>query len=80
MSKNLVLYFSVYSTAKATAEEGIEALADFIKEIGLPTTFAEMGITDDSIFEPIAKSTIRTPGCYKKLTDDELIEILNECK
>ena len=88
-----VLYRHIYKNAeeqftrfaknvwgKATAEEGIKALADFIKEIGLPTTLAEMGITDDSIFKPIAKSTIRTPGCCKKLTDDELIEILNECK
>ena len=88
-----VLYRHIYKNAeeqftrfaknvwgRATAEEGIKALADFIKEIGLPTTLAEMGITDDSILEPIAKSTIRTPGCCKKLTDDELIEILNECK
>ena len=65
---------------KDTAEQGIQALADFIKEIGLPTKLSEMDITDDSIFKPIAKSTIRTPGCCKKLTDDELIEILNECK
>lgn len=65
---------------KATAEEGIDALADFIKEVGLPTSLSDIGITDTLIFEPIAKSTVRTTGCCKRLSDDELVEILNECK
>ena len=60
------------------AEEFIEALSNFIKEIGLPTTFAEMGIGDGTDFEAIAKSTIRTGGCVKKFTDEELLEVLNE--
>ena len=62
------------------AEEFITALSNFIKEIGLPTTFAEMGIGDGTDFEAIAKSTIRTGGCVKKFTDEELLEVLNECK
>lgn len=62
------------------AEEFITALSNFIKEIGLPTTFAEMGIGDGTDFEVIAKSTIRTGGCVKKFTDEELLEVLNECK
>ena len=33
-------------TEKETALKGIEALADFIKEIGLPTTLTQMNITD----------------------------------
>lgn len=88
-----VLYRHIYKNAeerftrfaknvwdKDTAEEGIDALADFIKEIGLPTKLSEMDITDDGFFEEIAKTTIRTPGCCKKLTDEEIIEILNKCK
>ncbi|MBE5921111.1 MAG: iron-containing alcohol dehydrogenase [Pseudobutyrivibrio ruminis] len=62
------------------AEDFISTLADFIKEIGLPTTFAEMGIDENTDFEAIAKSTIRTGGCVKKFTDAELLDVLNECK
>lgn len=62
------------------AEEFIEALSNFIKEIGLPTTFSEMGIGDETDFEAIAKSTIRTGGCVKKFTDEELLKVLNECR
>ncbi len=63
------------------ADEGIDFLADFIREIGLPTTFTEMGIIlDDDTIRAIADSTIITPGCCKQLTPDEIVEILNECK
>ena len=63
------------------ADEGIDFLADFIREVGLPTTFTEMGITlDDDIIRAIAESTVITPGCCKQLTADEIVEILNECK
>ena len=59
---------------------GINALSSFIKEIGLPTTFAELGITADTDFRAIADSTVLTPGCCKKLTHDEIYDILCECK
>ena len=63
------------------ADEGIDFLADFIREAGLPTTFSDMGITlDDATIRAIADSTIITPGCCKQLTPDEIVEILNECK
>lgn len=67
-------------TTEETALEGIQALADFIREIGLPATFAEMGITEDDFFPEIARTTIRTGGCAKKLSDQELLEILQECR
>ena len=60
------------------AESFITALSDFIKEIGLPTTLTEMGIADIDL-EAIAKSTIRTDGCVKKFTDEELLAVLKEC-
>ncbi|EUC60017.1 iron-containing alcohol dehydrogenase [Mogibacterium timidum] len=60
------------------AESFITALSDFIKEIGLPTTLTEMGIADVDL-EAIAKSTIRTDGCVKKFTDEELLAVLKEC-
>ena len=58
----------------------VDALADFIKEIDLPTTFAEMGIGEDTDFQAIADSTILTGGCARKFTKEELLEVLLECR
>ena len=58
---------------------GIDALAAFIKEIGLLTTFTELGIPADTDFRAITDSTNVTAGCCKKLTRDEICEILQEC-
>lgn len=67
------------ATAAETALAGVEALADFIKEIGLPTSFTQMGISQDTDFRAVADSTNITAGCCKKLTHDEIYEILQEC-
>ena len=66
-------------TEEQLAAEGVERLADFIKEIGLPTTFREMGITDNSCFKAVADSCNITAGCCKQLTREEILDILNEC-
>ena len=58
---------------------GIDALAAFIKEIGLPTSFAELCIPADTDFRAVVDSTNITAGCCKKLTHDEIYEILQEC-
>ncbi|WP_461879014.1 iron-containing alcohol dehydrogenase [Fusicatenibacter sp.] len=63
-----------------TALAGIDALAAFIKEIGLPTTFAELGIPEDTDLRVVADSTVVTAGCCKKLTHDEIYDILKECR
>ena len=68
------------SSEDETALAGVEALAAFIKEIGLPTTFAELGIPADTDLRAVADSTVLTAGCCKKLTHDEVYEILQECK
>ena len=68
------------SNDEENALAGVEALAAFIKEIGLPTTFAELGIPADSDLRAVADSTVLTAGCCKKLTHDEVYEILQECK
>ena len=65
-------------TEQELAENFVTALSDFIKEIGLPTTLSEMGIIDTDL-EAVAKSAILTGGCCKKLTADEIAEILKEC-
>lgn len=65
-------------TEEEAALAGIDALADFIKEMGLPTSFREMGITDESVLRPVADSTNITAGCCKKLTHEEIYQILME--
>lgn len=57
----------------------VDALEAFIREIGLPSSFAEMGITDAD-FKAIADTTILTGGCAKKFSREELLEVLEECK
>ena len=61
------------------ALSGIEALAAFTKEIGLPTTLTEMKITDECILRAVADSSNITAGCCKQLSRDEIFEILKEC-
>ena len=68
------------ATDEGTALAGINALADFIKEIGLPTSFVELGIPADTDLRAVADSTVVTPGCCKKLTRDEIYDILCECR
>ncbi len=68
------------SSDEETALAGINALTSFIKEIKLPTSFAELGIPADTDFRAVADSTNITAGCCKKLTHDEIYGILCECR
>lgn len=61
------------------AEAGIEALADFVREIGMPRTFTEMGITDKSVLKKVADTCNLMAGCCRKLSREEVLEILEEC-
>ena len=67
-------------TARETALAGVEALAAFVRETGLPTDFSELGIPADTDLRAVAVSTVTTAGCCKKHTPDEIYEILLECK
>lgn len=62
-----------------TAERGIDALEAFIEEIGLPTRWSEMGITDESILRAAADTCFIMPGCCRQLSRDEIFEILKAC-
>lgn len=66
-------------SSEETAAAGIEALSDFIKEVGLPTSFSQMGIPENTDYKAIAKSVNITAGCCKKLTAEEIFDILKEC-
>lgn len=63
-------------TLEDTAARGIEALEAFIKEIGLPTRWHEMGITDEAALRAAADTCILTPGCCRRFSRDEIFEIL----
>lgn len=58
---------------------GIEALSDFIKELGLPATLRELGIIDEHMLKEIAYSCSISSGSYKKMTHGEIFEIFKEC-
>lgn len=61
------------------AAAGVEALAAFIKEIGLPTTLRELGVTDKAALKEIADSCGISAGSYKRMTHEEILEIFEEC-
>ena len=64
---------------ESLALAGIEALAAFIHEIGLPTTLQELGLTDESALKEIADSCGISAGSYKPMTHDEILQIFREC-
>lgn len=66
-------------TDEEMARAGVEALSDFIKEIGLPSTLKELGVADRSRLEEIAYSCGISTGSYKKMTHEEILEMFNEC-
>lgn len=61
------------------ALEGIEALSDFIKEIGLPGSLRELGIDENINLKEIADSCGISAGSYKQMTHEEILEIFREC-
>lgn len=65
-------------TTVQTAALGIDALESFIREIGLPTRWSEMGIKDETVMRAAADTCLLMPGCCKQFTRDELFEILKE--
>lgn len=54
-----------WASPMTPALAGIKALADFIREIGLPASFTEMGIDRNTDFRAVADSTNITAGCCK---------------
>ena len=61
------------------ALRGIDALRAFIREMGLPTTLEELGVSDRSQLREIAASCGISAGSYKKMSHEEILEILEEC-
>lgn len=63
-------------TDSEAASRGIDALESFIKEIGLPTRWSEMGITDLTALRGAADTCIMTAGCCRKFTRDDIYKLL----
>lgn len=58
---------------------GIDALENFIREIGLPLTLTGLGFENKEILREIAESSLINTGGYRTLTPEEILEILEEC-
>ena len=59
------------------ASEGIDALAAWIKEIGVASEITSLGVTEDML-DGIADATIILTGGYETLNHDEIVEILRK--
>ena len=64
-------------TKEEIALEGIEKLADFIKEIGLPSSLRELGVTEEQL--PLIANSCVCGGGYKKIDNEEILQILKAC-
>ena len=59
------------------AEEGLKAMEDWMKELGLAMKISELGATKDMI-DGIADATFLLEGGYKVLSRKEVVKILKE--
>ena len=66
-------------TDEEIALAGIEALEDFIVEIGLPASLQDLGVNENTDLKEIADSCALMPGSYKKMTHEEILGIFKEC-
>lgn len=66
---------AVNKTDMEVAEEGLKAMENWMKKLGLSMNISELGVTDDMI-EGIADATFILNGGYKVLTRDEVIKVL----
>ena len=64
-------------TDEQVAEEGLAAMEDWMRKLGVAMDLSEIGATEDMI-EGIAEGTFIFDGGYKKLTKEEVIEILRD--
>lgn len=68
-----------YDDGFALALAGIDKLADFIKEVGLPTKLSDIGISSDTDLKMIANTCYISETAFRPLTHEEIYEIYLEC-
>ncbi|OUM57962.1 hypothetical protein PIROE2DRAFT_16885 [Piromyces sp. E2] len=64
-------------TKEQVALEGIDCMEKFAKECGMVTTLKELGATPEML--PKIANTCILGGGYKKVTPEEVLEILKQC-
>lgn len=64
-------------TDEEISEEGLKAMEDWMKELGLAMKISELGATKDMI-DGIADATLLLEGGYKVLKREEVVAILKE--
>lgn len=70
-----------YGGQEAVIEQGIEAYRNYLRELGLPLTFGDLGISGNRIEEMAAKAAgTKTLGSSPKLNQDDVIQILYACQ
>jgi len=62
-------------TDEQIAEEGLDRMEAYMKEIGLAMSIKDLGVTEDML-EGIAKGSFILEGGYKVLTHDEVVQVL----
>ena len=65
-------------TDTEVANEGLEKLENWMKQIGVAMNLSELGVTEDMI-GAIADATIILDGGYKVLDRDDVVEVLKAC-
>jgi len=64
-------------TKEQVALEGIDCMEKFAKECGMVLTLKELGATPEML--PKIADSCRLGGGYKKVTRDEVLEVLKQC-
>lgn len=69
-----------FAHPEVTAKEGIECFKTFLKSIGMPTTFAELGAKEDAILEMAHKACYGDGGSgeiggFVKLNEQDVVNI-----
>lgn len=64
-------------TKEEVALQGIDKLAEFIKEMGIPMTLRELGATEEML-PLIVKTTVKGGG-YKQMDESDILTVLKEC-
>ena len=64
-------------TDEQVAQEGLQAMETWMKELGLVMNIAELGVTENML-EGLADATLVMNGGYKVLSRNEIMQILKE--
>ena len=64
-------------TDEQVAQEGLQAMEAWMKELGLVMNISELGVTEEML-EGLADATLIMNGGYKILSHEEIISIFKD--